>query len=92
MPRLRDPRTLPWAALLAVARLIYDRFREDVSPSDRRKLGTLLRKSRGNPSRLTARDRDDILRILRDVDYKRLGRDVAGAATMSRATRLLKRR
>jgi hypothetical protein len=92
VPRLRDPRTLPWAAILAIARLIYDRFREDVQPSDRRKLGTLLRKSRGNPTRLTARERDEVLAILRNVDVKRLGREVAGAATVSRATRLLKRR
>lgn len=90
--RARDIRALPWAAVLAMARLVYDRFREDISESDRKKLGKLLRTSKGNPARLTQREREEILGILRNLDYKRLGRDVAGAVTMARATRLFKRR
>ena len=92
MPRVRDPRALPWAAILAVGRIAYDRFREDVKPQDRRRLGELLRKSRGNPSRLTERERHEVLAIVRHVDVRRLGRDAAGAVSMSRATKLLKRR
>jgi hypothetical protein len=90
--RASGVRTLPWALVLGVARLVYDRFRQDLSEADRKRLGTLLRRSKGNPARLTPRERDDILHILRHVDVKRLGRDVAGTVTMARASRLFKRR
>jgi hypothetical protein len=90
--RLRDPRTLPWAAILAVGRIVYDRFQEDVKPQDRKRLGALLRKSRGNPARLTERERNELFTIVRNVDVRRLSRDAAGAVSISRASKLLKRR
>ena len=84
-------RRLPWTVILGVARIVYERFRDDVPPADRRRLGMLVRKSHGNPWRLTEKERKDLLRILGHVDKTKLGRDVAGVVSVRRAGRLLRR-
>jgi hypothetical protein len=84
-------RTIPWRVVLEVATLVYTRFREDVPPKDRRRLGTLVRKSKGDPRRLTAAERRELLAILRRVDLQRLGRDVAAIVSVGRVRGLLKR-
>ena len=84
-------RRLPWAAILAIAKIVWERFRDDVEPGDRSRLGAIVRKSRGNPWRLTEKERHDLLRILGHVDRTRLARDVAGAASLRRAGRFLRR-
>jgi hypothetical protein len=82
------PRALPWARIFAVARLLVERFDQDIPPRDRKRLTEMLRTSKGNPTALTPHDRQEMLRILRQVDYRRLGRDIAAAAATAR---LLKR-
>jgi hypothetical protein len=84
-------KAVPWRLVVEVATVVYTRFREDVPPKDRRRLGTLVRKSKGDPRRLTAAERRELLAILRRVDLQRLGRDVAAAVSLRRARGLLKR-
>jgi hypothetical protein len=84
-------RTIPWRVVLEVATIVYTRFREDVPSKDRRRLGTLVRKSKGDPRRLTAAERRELLAILRGVDLQRLGRDVAAVVSVGRVRGLLKR-
>ncbi len=73
-------RALPWARILAVAQVVSRRVSEDIPSRDRRRLTELVRKSKGNPKLLTADERRELLRILRQVDYAKLGRDVAATA------------
>ena len=83
-----SPRAIPWARVLAVAQVVAARVGEDISGKDRKKLTELVRKSKGNPRNLSPAERREILRILRQVDYAKLGRDVMAAAA---AAKLLKR-
>ncbi len=81
-------RAIPWARVFALAQIVYHRFDEDVPVNDRKRLGELLRVSKGDPRKLSAPERRELLRILRQVDLQRLGRELAGAAA---AAKLLKR-
>ena len=84
-------RAVPWRLVLELATLVYTRFRDDVPPEDRRRLGTLVRKSKGDPRRLTERERRELLAIVRRLDVQRLGRDVAALVSARRIRGLLRR-
>jgi hypothetical protein len=84
-------KAIPWRLVVEVATIVYTRFREDVPQKDRRRMGTLVRKSKGDPRRLTAAERRELLAMLRRVDVKRLGRDVSAAVSLRRARGLLRR-
>jgi hypothetical protein len=84
-------RALPWGRILAVGRIVLDRFADDIPKRDRTRLAGLLRKSKGDPRRLTAAERRELVRIVRQVDVAKLGRDVAATLALARSGRLLKR-
>ena len=88
MPAIR---ALPWARILRVAKLVLDRFADDIPKADRARLAGLLRKSKGDPRRLTTAERRELVRIVRQVDVAKLGRDVATTLALARSGRLLKR-
>ena len=69
-------RAVPWKLVLELATVLVNRFRDDVPAGDRRRLTGLVRTSKGDPRRLTAAERRELLEILRRVDVQRLGRDV----------------
>ena len=91
MPAAATLRAIPWKRVLAVARVVFERFSEDIPRQDRSRLGALLRKSKGDPRRLTAAERREIVRIVRQVDVTKLGRDVAALLALARTGRLLRR-
>ena len=76
MPGAAGLRAVPWKLVLEVATIVVTRFRDDVPPTERRKLTALVRKSKGDPRRLTAAERHQMLDLLKRVDLQRLGRDV----------------
>ena len=81
-------RALPWKRLIALAQLVLTRLGDDVPPRERKRLAALVRRSKGDPRRLTADERREILRILRMVDVAKLSRELAALGATSR---LLKR-
>ena len=81
-------RALPWTRILAIARVILDRLGDDIPKKDRQQLTKLVRKSKGDPRRLTVNERHEVFAIIRKIDLARLGRDVAGVAATAK---LLKR-
>lgn len=81
-------RALPWTRILAIARVILDRLGDDIPKKDRQRLTKLLRKSKGDPRKLTVAERHEVFAIIRKIDLARLGRDVAGVAATAK---LLKR-
>lgn len=81
-------RSLPWTRILAIARAILERLGDDIPKKDRQQLTKLLRKSKGDPRKLTVDERHAVFVIVRKVDLARLGRDVAGIAATAK---LLKR-
>jgi hypothetical protein len=86
-PGLPGLRSHPWVRLLLLAQLVLARMAEDIPPPDRHRLAMIVRGSRGDPRRLTAADRGDLVAILRRVDLRRLGRDAVGLALAGRVLR-----
>ena len=84
-------RALPWGRVFAVARVVLERFSEDIPKKDRQRLARLLRKSKGDPRKLTSAERREVVQIVRQVDAAKLGREVAALLALARSGRLLKR-
>lgn len=85
-------RSIPWRLVLEVATLVVNRFRDDVPPKERRRLTTIVRKSKGDPRRLTPAERRELLDILQHVDVRKLGRDVSGIVGARQLRKRLGRR
>jgi hypothetical protein len=81
MPRLRPP--LPWWVLFELLTAAAGQWRE-LPAADRDKLARLAVKSKGIPTNLTPRERDEIKRILAKIDVKRLARDMLPKAMRRR--------
>ena len=76
MPRAGGLKAVPWKLVLEVATLVVTRFRDDLPGKERRRLTALVRKSKGDPRKLTADERREIVDLLKKVDVQKLGRDV----------------
>ncbi len=71
-----SPRAIPWRLVLEVGTIVLNRFRDDLAPGDRHRLAELLKRSMGDPRKLTSRERQEVLAVVRRIDAQRLGRDV----------------
>src|SRR5579875_269258 len=78
--RVPGVRRIPVVALLSaaeVAMLAKDHY-ERLSPTERRRLVHLIRIGRGRKGRLTARERDELERLVATLEPRRLLGDAAG--------------
>ena len=57
-------RKMPWARLLIVAKFIYERAQDNLTKSEQSELGTLLKKTKGRPSNLNARERTRVRNLV----------------------------
>jgi hypothetical protein len=87
--RLLTRRAVPmtWVIVAGQAALATRRHLQNLSPDERRRLAAIVRKSKGRPSNVTQRERDELRRIVSKLELGRLGRDVAGMATGARRRR-----
>jgi len=72
-----------WARILVLAQaaLIVRRHLKRLETDERRRLASLVAKSKGRPgSKLTVNEREEMLRLVRKLDLTTLGRDAAGVA------------
>jgi len=79
-------RLVPWLILfemLKAGRAHWDRL----DPSDRAEVTDLMRRSHGNPRKLTAADRAQLTALARRMRLARLGASLAGAAIVGRRRR-----
>jgi hypothetical protein len=63
-------RAMPWLALYQSGRWVYGHGRrawDNLEPDERRRLGDLLRKSKGRRSNLTDRERDELWSLVRQA-------------------------
>jgi hypothetical protein len=76
-------RTVPWTRLLTLARAapLLKRHWDKLTPAERRDLQRLARKSKGRPSNLTLKERVHLRRIVRKLELRGLGRDLASLAS-----------
>ena len=91
MPAAAGLKAIPWRLVLEVATLVVTRFRDDLPPAERRKLTALVRKSKGDPRRLTGPERRQLLELLKRVDAAKLGRDVSAIVGARNLRRRLRR-
>jgi len=78
--RVPGVRRIPVVALLSaaeVAVLARDHYQR-LSPAERRRLVALVRTGRGRRDRLTARERDELERLVAKLEPRRLLGDAAG--------------
>jgi hypothetical protein len=68
-------KALPWAALLQAGLAVGERWRR-LPARDRARLRRLARDSRGRPGNLSARDRDELRKVVRKLDMKGMGREL----------------
>jgi hypothetical protein len=91
VPAAARLRAVPWRLVLEIATVVVTRFRDDLTPQDRRALTELVRRSKGDPRRLSAAERRQILDVLRRIDLARMGRDVTALVGARRLRRRLRR-
>ena len=82
-------KAIPWKLVLELATVVVTRFRDDLPPKERRRLTALVRKSKGDPRKLTSDERREIVDLLKRVDVQRLGRDVTALVGARRLRRKL---
>jgi hypothetical protein len=81
---------LPWLVLFEAARTLRSHLTEHLSPQDRRRVIEVVRRSKGDPRKVTARERSDLREIARQLDLMALGRDmlpIVGRAARGRGRR-----
>lgn len=71
---------IKWALFGQAAIVLRDHWQQ-VPVHDRERLTELLKASKGRPSALTPKQRDELSAIVRRFDVKSLGRDLAPIAT-----------
>jgi hypothetical protein len=67
-----------WLVAALEAAWIANRHWRRLDAGERARLRELIRKSRGRPSRLTERERDEASALLQKFDYAELGGNVTG--------------
>ncbi|MEA2496654.1 MAG: hypothetical protein QOJ29_4565 [Thermoleophilaceae bacterium] len=88
MPSLLRIRTLPWLALIDVARTTKAHLDEHLSEKDRKRVAAIARRTKGDVRKLTEREKADLKRIGRDLNVAILARDlVPGVGRLRRAKR-----
>jgi hypothetical protein len=87
--RLLSRRALPvtWLLVAGQMALATRRHLQKLAPHERRRLAEIVRNSKGRPSNVSKRERDELRRLVRKLELGRLGRDVAGIATGARRGR-----
>ena len=63
-PLLRLGRNVPWVRVVMAARWLYARSKDNLSDAERRELGQMLRKSKGDPRKLSAKERDRVRAVV----------------------------
>ena len=77
---------MPWLIALEIINAGREHWAE-LDPRDRKRLAELLRKSKGRPQNLTARDRTQLKEIAGRLQLLRFARRAATAAAVGRKRR-----
>jgi hypothetical protein len=73
MPRLPGRKAVPWMLMLEAVMLMREHWSR-LPSGDQRELRRLLAKSKGRPTNLTARDRDELKRLVRALEPFEFGK------------------
>lgn len=84
MPRLRP---IPWLMAMQAALVANEHWTEQLSAQERTRLRRLLVKSKGRPSNLTVKERQDVRRLVGKLDVPGAGRKLLPFAAGGRKRR-----
>jgi len=87
MPSLTRVRALPWLVLFELARTVQAHLGENLTASDRRRVGQIVKRTKGDPRKLTPKDKAELKVIANHLDIKRLGRDLVPTVARARTGR-----
>ena len=85
--RLTRLRAIPWLLLFEVGRGVHSHIMDTLSPAERRRVTQILKKSHGNPNKVTPKEREELRRLAGKLDFKRLGRDITPKVIASQRRR-----
>lgn len=77
MPKFRP---LPWLLLLDVA-LVTTRYLRQIEEQDRARVLEIARRTKGLPYRVTAQERDELMRVARTIDWRGAAAEMAPRGT-----------
>ncbi|MDX6664278.1 MAG: hypothetical protein QOG68_484 [Solirubrobacteraceae bacterium] len=80
MPSLVRVRTLPWLALLDVARTTKAHLDEHLTAKDRKRIAAIASKTKGDVRKLSERDKADLKAIARELNLALLARNLVPTA------------
>jgi hypothetical protein len=83
-PKLSSLKKVPWLLVFELARLTHGHIMDRTSPADRRRVMDLVRRSKGDPRKLSARERDELRAIAQKVDAKQLAAALSPAMMRNR--------
>jgi hypothetical protein len=71
---------VPWLMLFELARMTHGHVMNATSPADRRRVMDAVKRSKGDPRKLTKADRADLKRIAGKLDVKQIALGIAPRA------------
>ena len=57
---IKAGRRIPWAKVVAAATWLYKNAKDSLTEAERRELGRVLKKSKGDPRKLTVKERERV--------------------------------
>jgi hypothetical protein len=70
MSKVSSLRRVPWLLVFELARMTHGHIMDATSPAERRRVMDIVRRSHGDPRRISARDKDDLKKIAGKLDVK----------------------
>jgi hypothetical protein len=90
MLKLMRLKMLPWLLLFEAAQVLRSHLIENLPSEDRKRVVEVVRRSKGDPRKVTAQEREDLRRIAAGLDLLSLGSHML--PIFGRATRRGRRR
>jgi len=75
MPAISRVRAMPWVLVLELAVTLRKHWKR-LEPDERAELATLVKKSQGRPSRLSAKERTTVRRLVAKLEPAQIARSV----------------
>lgn len=70
MSKVSSLRRVPWLLVFELARMTHGHIMDATSPAERRKVMDIVRRSHGDPRKISDRDKDDLKKIAAKLDVK----------------------
>jgi hypothetical protein len=87
MSKLTRVRAVPWLLVFEAVRSAQSHVLDVTSPAERRRVLDIIKRSKGIPTNLTQRERDDLRKIARKIDLKKVGQGLVPHAMEARRRR-----